>query len=355
MQWLLFSSGVAVEEYRVNAMAKRRRREYLILLDNAKAATLSAIDAFNRVNHPYRDETTLMLLSNGWELLAKAILVQNHQSINTRRRDETISAAVAISRLLHRKDLEKHETETVQQIISLRNEASHHCLPKIPEEIIHHLLFFGCKFFRDVVKRKFPSHARDLEKNYLSLSFSDLTTYADRVQKSVSKIKTSEGDKKLVWLLERGIDFDGKSYITSRQFEQKYAGKKRIMPYLKIGDFLKAAEMIRIVPVEAPRNFTADINLRKGSTRDSSLPVVVRKTNFDEDYPHLTKELAEALGKSQNFIARTIWKLGIKGDPKYHHEVRTSKRGGVQRYSELAKEYLAKTFRDQPDFDPYET
>ena len=32
-------------------MAKRRRREYLQLLDAAKAAAESAVDAFNRVRH----------------------------------------------------------------------------------------------------------------------------------------------------------------------------------------------------------------------------------------------------------------------------------------------------------------
>ena len=63
-------------------MAKRRRREYLILLDNSKAAAETAIDSFNRVRHPYRDETTLILLTNAWELLAKAILVQARQTIS---------------------------------------------------------------------------------------------------------------------------------------------------------------------------------------------------------------------------------------------------------------------------------
>ncbi len=335
-------------------MAQRRRREYLILLDKAKAAAETAIDSFNRVNHPYRDETTLILLANAWELLAKAALLQAHQSIRKGQRGETISAEVAISRLLHRQELQKHEVETVQQIVSLRHAATHHYLPEVPEEIMHHLLFFGCKFLRETVKRKFPAHARDLERNYLSLSFTNLTTYADKVQKLVSRVKKSETDKRLAWLLERGIQFDGESYITEKQFEGKYIGKKRIMPHLRMSDFLRDTDMVRIVPVEAPRNYTADLTLRKGSTKDASLPVIVKKTEIELDYPYLTKELAQILKKSVNFIARATQALSLKGDPKYHQAIRASRHSHLQRYSEAAKTKLQQKFETNPDFNPYE-
>ena len=62
-------------------MAQRNRREYLQLLDSAKVAIETGIDAFNSVWHPYRYETTLLLLTNAWELLAKAVLVQRKESI----------------------------------------------------------------------------------------------------------------------------------------------------------------------------------------------------------------------------------------------------------------------------------
>ncbi len=80
-------------------MAKRRRREYLQLLDAAKAAAESAVDAFNRVRHPYRNETTLILLTNASELLAKAVLVQKKESIKKGQRGDTISAETFIRRI----------------------------------------------------------------------------------------------------------------------------------------------------------------------------------------------------------------------------------------------------------------
>ena len=219
---------------------------------------------------------------------------------------------------------------------------------------MHHLLFFGCKFFREIVVNEFPSKSKDLEGNYLSLAFSDLTTYADKVQKLVSRIKKREEDKKLVWLLERGIKFEGGTYISQSQFEQLYKRKKRIMPHLEVSDFIKNSDMVRIVPIQAPKNYTADISLRKGSKNDPSLPVQVVKTNLELDYPYLTSELAEKLGKNQHFISRTIKHINLKGDPKYHLSVRSSKSSDIQRYSQAAFDKLKKHLEEHPDFSPYQ-
>jgi len=331
----------------------KQRREYLQLLDKSIAAIESGIDAFNRVRHPYRDETTLILLTNAWELLAKAVLVQKHHSIKKDKRGNTITAEVAVSRLKYHKIVQPNQEQTIQQIISLRHSAVHHVLPKVPEEVMHHLLFFGCKFFRALVTDVFPSHMKGLQDNYLSLAFSNLTTYADKIQKLVSRIKRSPHDKQLVWLLERGIRFDGSKYITEQQFEEQYKRKKKIMPHLSINSFISDSEMVRIVPVQAPRNYTADITLRKGSRRDVSLPVLVKKTEIETDYPYLTRELGEKIDKNQNFTAAAATALGLKGDPRYHQAVRVSTSSFVQRYSQAAVEKVVTHLKENPDFNPY--
>lgn len=336
-------------------MAKRRKREYLRLLDSSKAAIELAVDCFNRVHNPYRAESTLILMANAWELVAKAILVQAHQSIARRQKGETIAAEVAIDRLKSRKLLDQPQADTVQQIISLRHAAVHHVLPPVPEEVMQHLLFFGCKFFRELVESKFPAHSKDLSANYLSLSFSTLTTYADKVQRSVSLARRSPNDRKLVWLLERGIDFDGSSYLTEKQVEAKYRGKKKILPYLAVNRYLTSSEMVRVVPIQAPKNFTADLVLRKGSLRDSSLPVVVKRTDIEDDYPYLTSELGDRIGQSQNWTAKALAVLGLKGDPRYHHPVRASRSTWIHRYSEAALEALKDRLSTSPDFNPYRT
>lgn len=334
-------------------MTQRSRREYLQLLDAAKAAVETGIDSFNRVWHPYRHQTTLLLLANAWELLAKAILVQLKESIFRGHRGETISAEVAIHRLQVKKILDLNQAATIQQIISLRHAACHNVLPKVPDEVMQHLLFYSCKFFRDIIGQKFPAHLKSMNDNYLSLSFADLTTYADKVQRSVSRIKKNANDKRFVWLLERGIKFDGSSYITESEFEKSYRGKKKILPHLGLNQFVRKAEMVRIVPIQAPHNFTADINLRKGSAADSSLPVLVKKTDIEVDYPLLTKELAAQIGKNQNWTAKAVTILGLKGDPKYHQAVRASATSLIHRYSSVAVQALKQKLEAEPAFDPY--
>ncbi len=334
-------------------MASRSRREYLQLLDAAKVAAEAAIDAFNSPWHRYRNQATLILLSNAWELLAKAVLVHQRVSISRGARGETISAEFAIHRLQTKKLIEEIRASVVQQVVSLRNAACHGVLPDVPAEIMQHLLFFSCKAFRDLLTKTFPQHKKTLSDNYLSMSFTNLSTYADKVQKSVGRVRKSLGDKRLVWLLERGISFDGTSYITESQFERKYRGKKRVLPHLDLSQFLKTADMVRIVPIEAPRNFTADLSLRKGSAADASLPVVVKRTDVENDYPFLTKELAAQLGKNQNWTAKAVAKLGIKGVHKYHQAIRASSKSDIQRYSRAALQVLQEKLLAEPSFSPF--
>lgn len=334
-------------------MAPRRRWPHMIHLDAAKKAMETGIDLFNGVWAPYRNEATLLLIANAWELLAKAVLLREGESIVRGQRGESISAEQAITRLQSKRHLDQLQAETLQQVISLRNAACHGALPDVPPEIMQHLLFFSCKFFRDTIAGVFRGHEKTLSTNYLSLSFADLTTYADRVQKAVSRMKKSAGDKRLVWLLERGIAFDGTAYETEAQFERKYRGKKRILPHLHVGRFLRGADMVRIVPVQAPRNFTADVTLRKGKAGDASLPVLVKKTDVEADYPYLTKELAQKLGKDLMWTAQAVRVLRLKGDGRYHQAVRASATSEIHRYSDAALQALQQKLRDDPGFRPY--
>ena len=54
---------------------------YRKLLANGKAALLAAIEIYNKPRIDYRDECFVILLLNAWELVVKAILAKNQQSI----------------------------------------------------------------------------------------------------------------------------------------------------------------------------------------------------------------------------------------------------------------------------------
>lgn len=111
--------------------------------------------------------------------------------------------------------------------------------------------------------------------------------------------------------------------------------------------------MVRIVPIQAPKNFTADITLRKGKPSESALPIAIKKTDVEKDYPHLTVEIANKLGKNQNYIAYAFKKLNYKGNTHYHQSVRASKSSSINRYSDAALNDLKKFLDENPGFNPY--
>jgi hypothetical protein len=61
--------------------AMNHRGSYRKLLANGKAALLAAIEIYNKPRIAYRDECFVILLLNAWELVTKAALAKNHQSI----------------------------------------------------------------------------------------------------------------------------------------------------------------------------------------------------------------------------------------------------------------------------------
>lgn len=336
----------------------KKKRTYLQYCEKSLNAIRLAISSFNSIHEGHKNETTLMLLTNAWELLGKAILIKKHEDINKDKHGRTISAEETIQKLVQMKVIDDNQNEHIQQIISLRNEAIHGLLPEIPVEIVHHLFYFACKFYKDIIVKVFPIYRSRIEGNYLSISFANLTTYADKVQKLVSRFrKGNEKERKIIWLLERGVSYSGGEYISQTKFEKdfKRKAKWKLLPHLKLGQFLKTAEMIRIVPIQAPKNYTADVKLRKGKQSDTSLPVVIKKTDIETDYPYLTGELSGKLGKSVSFVSKTIKMLGLRNNEQYHQAVRSSKNSVVQRYSESTlshvKEYLIKN----PGYSPFKS
>lgn len=339
-------------------MAKRKKktRQYIQLSRTAVKSILDGIDVFNRVHGEYRVETTLMLLTNAWELLAKAVLVKQKRNIyRNKQRTQTISCEDAINALFQNKGIDESQAQLLQQMISLRNSCMHGVLPFVPESIQHHIFFYACKFFKELSKKNFSELSNRLNKNFLTISFDQLTTYAAQVQTMVSRMRRGANDnREIVWLLERGVRYvDQNKYISQKDFENLYKNKKKILPHLKIGDHIDSVDMVCIVPVQAPQNFTADITLRKaGKNLKGSLPVTIKKTNIEEDFPYLTKDISEKIGKNQSFVAKAIIKLNLKGNIDYHQSIRTGK-SSIHRYSARTLDLLQMKLKEDPQYNPY--
>lgn len=216
---------------------------------------------------------------------------------------------------------------------------------------MQHLMFGGYKCFKKLAEIHFHRNKPFLDKNFLSVSLSEHLTYADNVESLLKNFsRGSADDRRLTWLLERGVSFEGSEYISQEKFETEFLkSKKRILNRVKLGEYIKKAEHVKFVFVQSPRGFTADIKLHKGSKKTKeAITVMTKRTNVEEDYPHLTKNLAKLLEKDIYFIANATRYLKLFGDEKYHQSVHTT-----QCYSNAALDFLRKYSKENPNYTPY--
>lgn len=74
------------------------------LVGNSLAAMLSAIEMYNKPQMTYREEVTVMLVVNAWELALKAALVQEKQSIHYPKHRKQPYRSISIDDALNRVD-----------------------------------------------------------------------------------------------------------------------------------------------------------------------------------------------------------------------------------------------------------
>lgn len=68
----------------------------------------------------------------------------------------------------------------------------------------------------------------------------------------------------------------------------------------------------------------------------SSDQIIVPSMEPERDYPYLATTLADELQIRSYDVQILIWKLQLKGNPRYHARISTSRRGGVDKYSRFA-------------------
>jgi len=323
------------------------------------AAKLS-IEMFNRVNGNHSQQASLIFNAQAWELLAKGLLIKNKKNIY-RKDGSTITAEQAVNRLQYiLKLITNEENKTIQQVISLRDEAIHGILPRIDDEIIIHLLYFSLNSFNILLKTNFKTYSINFDKNYLSIAFKDYTFYSNRVSKLFKNSrKFNTQDNRILYLLDRGISFAEKKSNNKMKSFNKWKNeikdrpkKARIARHLSIYSYINKKEDVRFIPVHVARGYKPEIELKRTSNPMS--PVVVKKTDPNIDYPHLTSDIAVKLKINQSYVAKAVRKLKIIDDDKYCTRIRTSRSGsGVPKYSDAALNYLKEYLEKHPNFNPY--
>lgn len=314
-------------------------------VESSTRAFICSLNAFNNVSNDYRTESSLILMANAIELIAKATILKLGGKIqNTKEKDKTISAERSLWILFNsHRILDDLEHKAVQQIISLRNESAHNVLPDVEIDVLHYLLFSAYKLYRKLVEKNFPSYKHLFKKSFLSISTEENITYADRIEGLLRSSKKSESQRRLLYLLERGVSYKGAKYISQDGFEQRLRKQKgrRLINRSELGAFVSSADLLRVVFIQAPKNHTVNIDISKGNKQQKeALPVFTKRTDINKDYPYLLSTLSEKIGKGRNVVLKMINEENMKGNDKYHQEIKTGRTSVTHKYSDAAYQFL---------------
>lgn len=316
----------------------------------AKAAVVSAVSSIELFNRPRaRDRVSLSLIANvrAWEQIGKAFLLKKRVNIYSND-DKTLSAPRVIRLLESRFNvITPGEANTVHQIISLRDEATHSDLDFVPDDIAAHLLYFSLKSFKSFLQKYFPTYSREINANFISINFQPTYTYASRINKLIASRRSLKNNR-LAFLLERGIhnaqnetELDYKGWIAKIR---SLRGRRITKSALLLKKYVNEHDSVFFITVEAPSKYgKADVTLSKGR-HGAKTKITVVSSDPEETHPYLTWELATKLGKGRNIVLKAIKQLNLKGNKDYHLAIRSSRSSFVQRYSELAFSKLKEYF-----------
>lgn len=335
--------------------------KYQYHVETAVNAAKLSIEMFNRVDGVHSDQAAIIFNAQSWELLAKAVLIKKNSNIYESD-GRSITGEKAVSRLEHfLKKISREENQTIQQIISLRNEAMHNVYPDIDQEIVLHLVYFSLKSFRNLIASEFKAYLPKIDKNYLSVSFKEHTFYSHKVGKLLAYSKKYSSDKnKALYILDRACKFaeDSKSnaYIKYDSWLSNIKSKpkkSRIAMHLSVYNYTNNQENVRFVPVETKKGYKAEVLVDKTKNINEATSILVRKSDPEKDYPHLVSELAVTLKKSIYFIQQLMRHLNIKGNKDFHTMIKTGKKSVTQKYSDKTLGYLQEYIKKNPQWSPY--
>jgi len=344
-------------------MAKRKSRimKYQYHVNTAINAAKLSIEMFNRVEGSHSRQASIIFNAQAWELLSKAILIKKKRNIYDNN-GKSITAERAVNQLHHIAHLiSLEENQTIQQIISLRNESLHNIYPDLDDEIITHLIYWSLKSFHKILKEEFRSYFIKFDKNYLSVAFKDHTFYSHKIGKLFAYSRKSKSEKnRALYILDRACKFaeteNENTFISHKDWlnDIKSKPKKaRIGRHLSINDYTNKQENVIIVPVETPKGYKSEITTNKAKKASESLTVLVKKSNPEVDYPFLQSDLSRIMKVTSYFIQKLIKHLKLLNNPEYHTSIKSGKTSKVQKYSNKTLNYLKEYIKENPQWTPY--
>ena len=285
---------------------------YRHLLQNAKAAMLAAIEIYNKPCFTYRDECFCILFLNAWELILKALISKNRESIYYPKKPneayKTLSCRDAFARA------EKYFPKNIRALpvrknleflTTYRDNAVHFYNTPGFGTVIYSLSQTGIINFRDLMAQSFDIHfEEEITWNLMPLGFHcpvDVITYmsddSTRQERARAPVK----------------HFLSELVAAQGEVEKSGIDTGRLMTVFKVKlESMKKAECADIVA-----------GVESDGDRSGTGPLVIEK-RFDPNDPNwirrkeILKEITELHGKrftSHTFNA-LVWHQKIKDNQR---------------------------------------
>lgn len=179
-------------------MARVTNKEIRMMSNKSIQAFLLAIEIFNKPTIDYRLEGTVFFLCNAWELLLKAKLCKDGESIHYKRRGKEKRQTYTLSDCIsHVMTNDKDPVRTNLQIISsLRNSATHYVIPEF-EIIYMPFLSFCVKSYANKLYEYLKIDITDyIKTDFLSLFTNRATTSRQEIMSKYGRTVADLFEKK---------------------------------------------------------------------------------------------------------------------------------------------------------------
>ncbi len=279
------------------------------LVDNSLAAMLSAVEVYNKPQMTYRDEVTVMLVVNAWELALKAALRQENRSIFYSKRRGERYRSITLDDALGRVSTNKlwpvgldgpAVTANVKALAEYRDRAIHLYNAQGLGAVIYPFLQQNVLNYRDFVLAKFKKDLAD------SITWQLLPLGATAPADAVQFMKV---DKNATMVAEVQQFIDELRHFMD---EAESAGS----------DMARVATVYDINMQSVKRLTKADLVVAVSPTADGQ--VVVRKTDPNQTHPFSATELIAKVNKKREGRKLTTydyqavcWKEALRDDTKY--------------------------------------
>lgn len=279
------------------------------LVDNSLAAMLSAVEVYNKPQMTYRDEVTVILVVNAWELALKATLRQENRSIFYRKKRGEKYRSITLDDALGRVNASAlwpaaidgpAVTANVKALAEYRDRAIHLYNVQGLGAVIYPFLQQNVLNYRDFVLEKFKKDlAASMTWQLLPLG---ATAPADAVQfMKVNKNAT------MVSEVQRFID-----ELRHIMDDAEAAGS----------DMSRVATVYDINMQSVKKMTSADLAVAVSPTADGQ--VVMRRTDPNETHPYSATELIARVNEKRDGRKLTTydyqamcWKEGLRENTKF--------------------------------------